>query len=152
MSKTVLCLVLLRVSKHFELVQFFVAYQKLIYILCQSQTFCARPKDNFHVVNSCLVLLQVPKCFVPVQIFWTRPKIELNFSAFPKSFVPVKKLNLLYENHLLVWHKKFGTGTIYKSVFVMAQKIWTSPKYFGTRKRRRHKSIRYFQGNKFAVS
>jgi hypothetical protein len=63
---------------------------------------------------------------VPVQIFWARQKIELNFSAPPKCFVPAQKLNLLYENHLfglaqevwdwhntyvnqfLVWHKQFG--------------------------------------------
>ena len=40
------------------------------------------------------------------------------------------------------WHKKFGTGTICKSVFGMAQKIWTSPKCFGTRKRTRHKLLK----------
>ena len=40
--------------------KFFVPYQKLIYILCQSQTFCARPKDDFHIVNS---------VFVPAQNF-----------------------------------------------------------------------------------
>jgi len=59
---------------------------------------------------------------VPVQIFWARPKIESNFSAPPKSFVPVQKLNMKiifwsgtkclglaqYVNHFLVWHKKFG--------------------------------------------
>ena len=50
--------------------------------------------------------------------------------AISKQFVLAQKLNLIYENHLLVWHKKFGTGTICKSVFGMAQKIWTSPKHF----------------------
>ena len=62
---------------------------------------------------------------MPVQIFWARPKIEqLNFSALPKSFVQVQKLNLLmkiifwsgtkslglaqYSTQFLVWHKKFG--------------------------------------------
>jgi hypothetical protein len=54
--------------------------------------------------------------------------------------VSAQKLKLLYENHLLVWHKKIGTGVICKSVFGMAQKIWTSPKYFGTRKRTGQKS------------
>jgi hypothetical protein len=33
-------------------------YQKLIYILLQSQTFCVRPKDDFHVVNSVFVPAQ----------------------------------------------------------------------------------------------
>ena len=36
-----LCLVLLQVPK------FFVSDQKFIYILCQSQTFCARQKDDY---------------------------------------------------------------------------------------------------------
>ena len=58
---------------------------------------------NQQLGDFCLALLQDPKCFVPVQIFWARPKIELNFSAPPKSFVLAQKLNLLYENHLLVW-------------------------------------------------
>ena len=74
----------------------------------------------------CLFLLQDEKCFEPVQICLARPKIGLNFSAPPKLFVPAQKLNLLYENHLMVWHKKFGTGTICKSVFGIAQKIWSS--------------------------
>jgi hypothetical protein len=60
------------------------------------------------------------------------------FSATPKSFVVALKLNSLNANHLLVWEKKFGTGAICKSVFGMAQKIWTSPKCFGTHKRTRH--------------
>ena len=51
-----------------------------------------------------------------------------------KIFVLTLKLNLLNANHLLVRDKKFGTGAICKSVFGMAQKIWTSPKCFGTRK------------------
>jgi hypothetical protein len=61
------------------------------------------------------------------------------FSATPNFFVLALKLNLLNTNHLLVRDKKFGTGAICKSVFGMAQKIWTSPKCFGTRKRTRHK-------------
>ena len=43
-------------------------------------------------------------------MFWSRPKIE--FSAAPKDFVTAQKLNLPNANHLLVWHKKFGTVTI----------------------------------------
>ena len=40
--------------------------------------------------------------------------------------MPLKNvLNLLYENHLMVWHKTFGTVTICKSVFGMAQNIWS---------------------------
>ena len=38
----------------------------------------------------CLVLLQVPKCFVPDQIFWARPKICLHLVLFKK---------------ILCWHK-----------------------------------------------
>ena len=53
----------------------------------------------------CLVLLQVPKCFVPVQIFWASPKIWLHL-------VPAQKPILLNANHLFVWHKMFVTCTI----------------------------------------
>ena len=59
------------------------------------------------------VFLQVPKCFVPVQIFWTRKKNEIVFSTAPSSFVLTPEVNLLKGNHLLVSHKKFGTGTKY---------------------------------------
>jgi hypothetical protein len=47
----------------------FVPDQKLIDILHRSQTFCARPKDDFHSVS--LV-------FVPAQNFWERQKIQFN--------------------------------------------------------------------------
>jgi hypothetical protein len=40
--------------------KFFLLEQKIIYILCQSQTFCARQKDDLHSVK--LV-------FVPAQKF-----------------------------------------------------------------------------------
>ena len=38
--------------------KFFVSDQKFIYILCQSQTFCARPKDDLHSVKLVFVLAQ----------------------------------------------------------------------------------------------
>ena len=59
------------------------------------------------------------------------PKIELNFSAPPKSFLQAQKLNLLYENHFLFWHKTFGTGTIFKSVFGLAQKFGPAQNILG---------------------
>ena len=43
--------------------------------------------------------------FVQTKIIWTRPKIELSFSAPPKSIILAQKLNLPYENDILVWHK-----------------------------------------------
>jgi hypothetical protein len=42
---------------------FFVPDQKFIHILCQSQTFCARQKDD---------LRSVKLVFVPAQKFWKR--------------------------------------------------------------------------------
>ena len=38
--------------------KFFVSDQKFIYILCQSQTFCARQKDDLHSVKLVFVLAQ----------------------------------------------------------------------------------------------
>ena len=42
------------------------------------------------------------------------------------------------ENHLSVWHKKFGTVTILKWIFCLAQITWTSSKYFGSCRWTRH--------------
>ena len=38
--------------------KFFVSDQKFVYILCQSQTFCARQKDDMHSVRLVFVLAQ----------------------------------------------------------------------------------------------
>ena len=56
--------------------------------------------------------------------------------ADPKDVVTAQKLNLSNASHLLVWRKKFGTVTIRQSI--LAQKIWTSPKYFEICRRTRH--------------
>ena len=64
------------------------------------------------MVNFCLVLLQVPKCFVPN--FLSQPKNLTAFSASSKTFVPAQKPILQNANHLFVWHKMFVTGTIRK--------------------------------------
>ena len=32
-----------------------------------------------------------------------------------------RKLNLLYGNHILVWHKMLGAGTMSKSIFGQTQ-------------------------------
>ena len=51
-----LCPVLLQVPKYFGLAYLFLPNILLIYILCRSQTYCARPKDDFHSV----ILVFVP--------------------------------------------------------------------------------------------
>ena len=83
-------------------------------------------RTYFHWKVLCLVLLQVPKKFVTVQIFWARTKSLIAFSASSKTFVLAQKLNLRNENHLLVWNKMFVTSTICLSSFGLAQKIWKS--------------------------
>ena len=52
----------------------FVLYSKRIYILCQFQSFCARPKNDFHIVNS--VLCQH-------NTFWRGTKTQFNFRSGP---------------------------------------------------------------------
>ena len=94
---------------------------------------------NFEVENYensllCLVLLQVPKCFVHVQIFWASPKIWLHL-------VLLQKLLCRHKNQFYWMQIIFLSGTICKYVFVLALKIWTSPKHFGTCKRKRHKNL-----------
>ena len=79
-----------------------------------------------------------PKMFCASPNLLGQTKNGIAFSADPKILVRAQKLNLIDENHLLVWHKKFGTSTICKSIFGLAQKIWVIPKHFGTCKRTRH--------------
>ena len=72
----------------------------------------------------CLVLLQVSKCFVLVQIFWASPKIWLHLVPLQKLLCQHKKqfywIQIIfcsgtkclwlaqYVNIFLVWHKKIG--------------------------------------------
>ena len=73
-------------------------------------------KFKVQLLNYSLVLLQVAKCFVPVQILWVSPKIWL-------QLVPLQKLTC--------WHKK---------QFYWIQIIFLSgTKHFATCKRTRHK-------------
>ena len=53
------------------------------------------------------VILQVAKCYVPIQIFLSQPKNLTAFSASSKTFVLAQKQILLNANHLFVWHKIF---------------------------------------------
>ena len=107
----------------------------------QQQRFAAQtPVTSGSVL--CLVLLQVPKCFVAVQIFWASPKIWLHL-------VPLQKLlcwhkNQLYwmqiiflscgkclwlpqhVNKILVWHKNLDQlKTIYDllTLFLPPKKV-----------------------------
>ena len=80
-----------------------------------------------------------PKMFCAVPNFLSQPKNLTAFSASLKILVPAQNPMLLNANHLFVLHKMFVTATICKWIFGQAQKIWTSPKHFGTCKRTRHK-------------
>ena len=86
-----------------------------------------------------------PKTFCAGLNFLSQPKNLTAFSASSKTFVPEQKSILLNATHLFVWHKMFVTATKCKYNFGLAQKIWTSPKNFGTCKRTRHKSIITFK-------
>ena len=81
-------------------------------------------------------------------MFWAGPnflnqsKNLIAFKASSKTFVRAQKPNLLNGNHLLVRHKFFwDCHKIFISIFGLAQNIWTSPKYFGTCRRTRHKYL-----------
>ena len=73
-----------------------------------------------------------PKMFCAVPNFLSQRKNLTAFSASSKTFLPVQKLTLLNANNFFVWHKMFVTATICKEIFGVAQKIWSSPKFFGT--------------------
>ena len=81
-------------------------------ILCQTKRWFAFSKIGFCAgtkVFECLVLLQVPKCFVPTAgpTFLSKLKNLTALSAFSKT-------NSTECNHLFVWHKIFVTATICK--------------------------------------
>ena len=80
------CLVLLQVPKCFGLVQFFCARPKFIFILWQSQTFCARQKDDLHSVK--LV-------FVPHKSFWRGTKYSQIFGLVQKFWTGTKRFGTL---------------------------------------------------------
>ena len=50
----------LQVPKDSGMPKLFVPVLKWIEILCKSQTFCARPKDDFHSLNLVFVPAQNP--------------------------------------------------------------------------------------------
>ena len=81
----------------------------------------------------CLVLLQVPKYFVLVQIFWANPKIWL----LQKLLCRHKK-QFCWIQIIFLSGTKCLFGTVSKKIFGLAQKIGTSTKHFGTCKRTRH--------------
>ena len=60
--------------------------------------------SHYYLTDKCLVLLQVPKCFVPVQIFWDSPKIWLHL-------VPLQKLLCRHKNQFYWMQIIFLYGT-----------------------------------------
>ena len=64
-----------------------------------------------------------PKKFCADPNFLSQPKNLIALSASAKTFVPAQNPNLLNGNHLLVWHKMFGTGTKCISIFGQSQKV-----------------------------
>ena len=71
-------------------------------------------RKNLHKIDLerlvlCPFTVPPPKKIVMVLIFWASPKNWFLISASSKTFVLAQKLNLLNENHLLVWHKMFAT-------------------------------------------
>ena len=98
----------------------------------------------------CLVLLQVPKCFVPVQIFCVGPKFFLHI-------MPVT--NILYQTKRWFAFSKIGfcagTNVFEEALFKCSQilgpdqKIWTGTKHFGKCKRTRHWCTTKFFNEKY---
>ena len=79
--------------------KFFVPDQKFIYILWQSQTFCARQKDDLHSVKLVFVPAQKvlnalpftgPKMFCAGPNFLSHPENLIAYSASSKTFVPAQ--------------------------------------------------------------
>ena len=113
--------------------KFSVIITKTCFLCLQDKIWIKMPKWNIFLISSEVFDLITENFW---RIFWW------HYLTPYKNLVPLQKvlcwhlkMNLLNTNHLLVWDKNFGTGAICKSVFGMAQNIWTSPKCFGTRKK-----------------
>ena len=68
----------------------------------------------------CLILLQVPICFVPVQIFWASPKIWLHL-------VPPQKLLCRHKKTILLMPCPFTGPKMFcasPNIFWASPKIW----------------------------
>ena len=123
--------------------KFFEPAKNLTAFSASSKPFVLAQKPILLNANHllCLVLLQVTKCFLPVQIVCVGPKIYL-YNA------PVTNItNILYQtkrwfafSKIGFWcrHKSFWRGTKCSQIFGLAQKICTGTKHFGTCKRTRH--------------
>jgi hypothetical protein len=89
--------------------KFFVPHQIFIYILCQSQTFCARQKDD---------LLSVKLVFVPAQ---RGTKCSQIFGLAEKIWTGTKHFGTCKR-----------TRHLCSQIFGLAQKIWIGTKHGGT--------------------
>ena len=74
------------------------------------------------------------KFFVPDQ------KFIYIIVAVTNILCQTKRWFAFSKNWFLCRHKSFWRGTKCSQIFVLAQKIWTSTKHFGTCKRTRHYS------------
>ena len=87
--------------------KFFIPDKILVHILCQFQTFCAKPKDDFHSVNS---------VFVPARKFWSSTKcnsisgLAQNIWSGTKHFGTCRRtsaLSFYRSQNILGWLKSF---------------------------------------------
>ena len=115
-----------------QLIRFVYICSSLLQLIVESHGLSQAEKKIFvlqgwkftKLLRSCLVLLQVPKYFELVHIFWASPKIWLHLVHFQKLFCWHK--NQFYWIQII-----FLPGTKCLQIFGLAQKIWTSPKSFG---------------------
>ena len=89
------CLVLLQVPKHSGLVQIFLGPdRKFMYIVCQSQTFCTTPKDDFHSQIRFLYLKSFEEALNPIKFLdWLKNLYQL------KTFQDLQKDKALVSPH-----------------------------------------------------
>ena len=87
----------------------------------------------------CLVLLQVLKYFVPVQMFWASPNIWLHLVILQKLLCQQIKQFYWMQIITLSGTKCMLLAQYVNKFFCPTQTIWTGTKHFGTCKRTRHK-------------
>ena len=86
---------------------------------------------GLRLLNLCLVLLQVAKCFVPVPVFCVGPKINLHIVPATNIFCQTKRW-FAFSKIGFCADAIFWRGTKCRQIFGLTQKIWTSTKHFVT--------------------
>ena len=121
-------------------------------IVCASRNFLCHTKIYLEIVPIPIFHSPQPRPLMPCPftgpkmlcagpIFLCQNKKYSHIVAVTNILCQTKRWFAFSKNCFLCRHKSFWRGTKCNQIFVLAQKIWTGTKHFGTCKRTRHKKV-----------